>query len=388
MFSREELLTIVTRKTYPPSKARPAYLGRMLPWLERKEVIIIKGVRRCGKTHLMYQLIERLPKGNVFYVNFDDFRFNDYLSTDLLDAIVGLRDPEERAYFFFDEIQRVQGFEKWLRTYYDREEPIKFIIGGSSIALLGREAATVLTGRNITFTVYPLSYGEWKTFSDAPFDIYLRFGGFPEVALEHDETRKRELLAQYVSDIIAKDLLARISIDNQRQLRSLVQFLLAHPGARLSANKLGKQIGTSKDTAQRYLEAIRDTFLVFEVPHYDISAKTKYVPARSPKYYAIDNGLLLVSGKKENRGALTENLVALHLHMSGKEPTYWNGQGEVDFITNDLAIQVTATDTVPERETKALAEIRGVHKNLRPLLVTPSGKQGIALEQFLSDPHV
>lgn len=377
VLTRKELEGIITRDTYPPSKPRKEYLDRIKPWLERKEVIILKGVRRCGKTHLMYQLIRELD--NAFYVNFDDYRLDAHLSTELLETILLLRNTAKQAYFFFDEIQRIKGFEKWLRTHYDKEQSIKFIIGGSNIALLSPEAATVLTGRNITFTIFPLSYTEWKNFCDEPFENYLVFGGFPEIALEQDTRRKRELLAQYVNDIIAKDLLTRVQIDNRRQLQALVQFLLAHPGVRLSANKLGKQIETSKDTAQKYLNAIQDTFLVFEVPHHSLSEKTKYIASRMPKYYAIDNGFLTVTAIKENKGVQAENAIAVHLYAQGKQPTYLNDKGEIDFIVDQTAIQVTTTDTIPARERKAFEQ----RKDLKPLLITPKGKEGISIEEFL-----
>jgi hypothetical protein len=134
----------------------------------------------------MYQLIKELPKENTFYVNFDDFRLDPYLSVELLELILSMRDTSKRAYFFLDEIQRIRGFEKWLRTYYDQELDIKFIISGSNISLLSPDLATVLTGRNITFRIYPLSYAEFKKFSKESLEKYLEFGGFPEVVLEKD----------------------------------------------------------------------------------------------------------------------------------------------------------------------------------------------------------
>jgi len=146
----DKLRSIAQRDTYPPSRIRKQYLKRIIPWLGKKEIIILKGIRRSGKTHLMYQLLRELKKEKkeVFYLNLDDFRLDDYLNTELLEQLMQLRTKEE-TYFFLDEIQRVPGFEKWLRTYYDREEKIKFIISGSNISLLTPRLATVLTKHHL-----------------------------------------------------------------------------------------------------------------------------------------------------------------------------------------------------------------------------------------------
>ncbi len=383
------LRRIAQREAYPPSRPREAYIERIAPWLERKEIIILKGIRRSGKTHIMYQLIRLLQERGeeVFYLNFDEFRLDPYLSIDLLEQLVQLR-KGKISYFFLDEVQRVRGFEKWLRAYYDREEGFKFIIGGSNISLLTPDLATVLTGRNITFEVFPLSYGEFREFTDQPFERYLTFGGFPEVVLETDEQKKRDLLAQYLSDILAKDILARQPVDNPRQIQALITFFLANPGVKLSANKLAAQLGIHKDTAQKYLSYVIDTFLLFEVPYFSYSAKTKYISANAPKYYLVDNGLHTISSFKGNRGALFENLVAIHLRRQGKNPMYWQDAAEIDFLYDKTALQVTATDSIPARELEAFEKLPRKYRGFARKIVTPSTRRGgpvelIPLEEYL-----
>lgn len=389
MIPQLDLQEIAQRTAYPPSRPRRSYIERIAPWLERKEIIILKGIRRSGKTHIMYQLIRLLQgKGEeVFYVNFDDFRLDAFLTTDLLEQLVQLR-KEKRSYFFLDEIQRVKGFEKWLRTHYDREEGIRFIIGGSNISMLTPGLATVLTGRNITFEIFPLSYGEFKEFTDQPFDRYLVFGGFPEVVLENDEQKKRERLAQYISDIIAKDILARQPVDSPRQIQALIAFFLANPGIKLSSNRLAAQLGIHKDTAQKYLNYVLDTYLLFEVPYFSYSAKTKYIGANAPKYYLVDNGLYTISSFKENRGALFENLVAIHLRRGGKNPMYWQDAAEIDFLYEGTALQVTASNSIPPRELEAFERLPRKYRGLARKVVTPGAKSAgpveiVPLEEFL-----
>ncbi len=370
MISLEELKNIVKIKDLPKSKPRSLYIEKIESWLQRKEIIIIKGIRRAGKTHIMYQLMQKVK--NAIYINFDDFRLDSYLNIELLEQVMKLRKKNKRTYFFLDEIQRVKGFEKWLRTYYDREDEIKFIIGGSNISLMSPKLSTVLTGRNITFTIYPLTFNELKTFSKQPFEEYLEFGGFPEIVMEKDVLKKRQLLEQYINDIIMKDILDKYSITNITQLKALVNFFLSNPGLRISANKLSKQLGIHKDTAQKYIEYIIDTFLIFEVPYFSYSAKTKYIGIQASKYYCIDNGIHTISSTKKNNSLLFENLVAVQLKQHNKELFYWLNGVEIDFVADKKAIQVTATDKIPKREIIAFEEFNKKFPNFENIIITPT----------------
>ncbi len=391
MISLDELQKIVSSTKIVDSIPRTKYLKQIVPWLNKKEILILKGIRRCGKTHIMHQLIKELPENNVFYINFDDFRLDAYLEVGLLEKIMELRDPTRPVYFFLDEIQRIKGFEKWLRTYYDREEDIKFIIGGSNISLLSPHLSTVLTGRNITFEIYPLDFVEFQTFSNEPLESYLRFGGFPEVVLADDETTKRRRLEQYVDDIVTKDILEKHELSNPTQLKALLKFFLNNPGVKISANKLGKQLDIHKDTAQKYIDYIKDTFLIFEVPYFSYSAKTKYVGAHAPKYYCIDNGIHTITSTKENKGILLENATAIKLRETSKELFYWQDLVEIVFVVDETAIQVTATKHIPQRELNAFKEFTKVHKRIKNHLLINEEIEGmedsvqfIAAKNFLN----
>jgi len=385
MISLEELKSIVKTKDLPKSKSRPFYTEEISSWLTRKEIIIIKGIRRSGKTHIMYQLMQKVK--NAIYINFDNFKLDPYLNTELLEQIIKLRKKNQRTYFFLDEIQRVKGFEKWLRTYYDKEENIKFIIGGSNISLMAPKLSTVLTGRNITFKVHPLTFQELKKFSKKSFEEYLEFGGFPEVVLEKDTTKKKQLLEQYIDDIIMKDILDKYTITNVNQLKALVMFFLSNPGVRISANKLSKQLGIHKDTAQKYIEYVINTFLMFEVPYFSYSAKVKYIGSQASKYYCIDNGLHTVSSTKKNNSLLFENLVAIKLKYSNEDLFYWINGVEIDFISNKKAIQVTATDKISKREIKAFEEFNKKFSKFENIIITPTTnnkKEKIIIQDIIS----
>ena len=371
MLTQQELKELTKPKTYAHSIPRTQYITKIKPWLDNKEIIILKGIRRCGKTHIMHQLIQTLPQTNVFYANFDQFQYDQHLSIQLLEEILNLRNKKEKAYFFFDEIQRIQGFEKWLRTYYDKEENIKFIIGGSNTSLLTPTLATVLTGRNITFIIKTLNYTEYQEFTSNPtLEEYLTYGGFPEIVQQDDNEKKKQLLQQYIEDIIVKDILYKTNTEHTKQLRGLAIHLINNPGTKITANKLGKRLGIHKDTAQKYLEHIKDAFIIFKVPHHLHTTKTKYIANQAPKYYVTDNGLHTAVTTKKNTGILYENLIAITLQE--QEPTYWqNNKTEIDFITKTHAIQVTATNNPPTREQEAFKEFKKKNPKYNHILITP-----------------
>src|SRR3989338_5193549 len=149
---------------------REEYLNKIEPWLSRPEIIIIKGIRRSGKSTILMQIAARTKKKSV-YINFDDYRFLKYLNIALLEEV--LRKFKDYDYYYFDEIQKIKGFESWLRTYYDIQAHKKFIISGSNISLFSPSLATVLTGRNITFEIFPFSYSEISAKNIVNFEDYL-----------------------------------------------------------------------------------------------------------------------------------------------------------------------------------------------------------------------
>ncbi|MFH1649390.1 MAG: ATP-binding protein [Candidatus Woesearchaeota archaeon] len=335
---REEIEAVAQTKFANVGVFRKKYISKIEVWLERPEIIIVKGVRRAGKSTILRQVASKL-EGKAVYVNFDDYRLLPHLGLELLETVVE-KFPNAQ-YYFFDEIQKVPGFESWLRTYYDIKVHKKFIISGSNISLLSPKLGTVLTGRNITFEIFPLDYAEFQAFGKGSFDDYLEFGGFPEVVLESDEGKKRQLLSQYFNDILLRDILEKQGIAPTQQFKAVAQYVISNTGLKVSANKLAKELGVNSRTAEAYLSHMVDAYLIFEVPFFSYSTKTKYVAGRSSKYYAIDNGLTTALSSKKNRGHLFEALVAQALRRKGPDLYHWIGKKEVDFIQKNIAYQVS-----------------------------------------------
>lgn len=132
---------------------RKVYVDQILKYISRKEVLVIKGIRRCGKSTIMRQVLSEIENG--VYVNLDDYRFFDHKSVELLERILQIYLGNEKVCIFLDEIQTIPNFESWLRTHYDKETNVKFIVSGSNSTLLSKDLATLMTGRTITFEVTP-----------------------------------------------------------------------------------------------------------------------------------------------------------------------------------------------------------------------------------------
>lgn len=377
---------------------RKDYLKKIYPYLDRKEVLVLKGIRRSGKSTIIKQLIHELiangvEKKQILYLNLDDYGFADNLKISLFDevlqAYLDYSKNNKKTYFFIDEIQKILAWEKWVRTKYDLNTNIKFVVTGSSASLLSKELSTLLTGRNISFTIMPLSFREYTEFTKRDdLEEYMKFGGLPEITLEESEEKKLTLLQQYFEDIIHKDIIDRHNIRNTKQVIDLARYLVSTSGSKISINKLSKVFGIAKDTLQTYVSYMINAYLLFEVTYFSYSAKIKHDISKLPKIYCLDTGFVNIANisYSKNHGQMFENTVLIKLAKESNEISYWEESGaEVDFITKTTAINVTSTDEIPEREFTGLQNFLKKHKRFSTLLISNNIKKNniIPLIDFL-----
>jgi len=306
---------------------------------------ILTGVRRSGKSTLMKQIMRH--HGSVNYFNFEDsrtagFELDDFLKVEEL----FLENTGDNKWLFFDEIQNIQGWERYVRDTIDRKKTV--IITGSNARLLSKELGTKLTGRHLDYEVFPFSYREFLIFYKIPASAdslatFMTRGGFPGYL----NIGNQEMLSTLVSDILIRDIFSRYNLRNQEVYRMLVQYLLSNTGKEVSFNNLKNvfEVG-SASSVMEFMNYLIDAYLIFLVPRYDTSLK---VQAKNPrKVYGIDQGLVSfssVSGSPD-LGRLLENTVFLELRRSRKEIWYFKGKKECDFICRDAnnrfsAIQVS-----------------------------------------------
>lgn len=366
-------------------KARPQYIP-LINSIKIREITIITGIRRSGKSTLMHQMIGNLLKEvnpkQILFVNLEDKKLSDDSLDDIYTCYRENVNPEQKAYIFFDEIHKKKGWESWIRKKYDLKTDDKFVISGSCSYLLKKEYSALLTGRNLTFEVFPLSFEEFLLFKELEVKKenikkgillektrllvqkylreYLNLGGFPEVILKEEEY-KMKLLKQYFDDIIYKDIVDRYNVNSQKAF-DLAMFLITNFTSQISLRNLRNSLGISYDTIKDYLSYYKEAFLFFVLDHFSYSFKEqKTLPS---KIYCIDNGLRSAVSFKFSRdeGKLAENLVLIELKRRGQEVFYWTGKHEVDFVVkenqNIAAINVTYSDEIDERELKALSEFK------------------------------
>lgn len=317
------------------------------------------GPRRAGKTTILFQLMDLLEKDGVkreamLHVNFEDPAFSPKLNLDLLDEIYNTYRkqifPEGKAYLFFDEIQNIDQWERWVRSRKDTEE-IKIFITGSSSRLMSRELGTLLTGRHLSFKIFPLSFKEFLRFEGieepnltlpiSPKPIihhalqkYLQWGGFPEVVLSKHEYRKELLLRQYFDDILFKDVAMRHHIRDVNTLRSLAVHLLTQTGNLISGQRIAKLFDVSLDLARDYSNFIQEAFMINFVPYFSHKVAERN---RNPhKVFSIDLGLRNMASLAHSKddGHMIETLVFQSLLRHENDGIFYFKQpaGEVDFV--------------------------------------------------------
>jgi len=334
----------------PPPTAQPREVT--LPKkLHADLALVIQGVRRCGKSTLLTQLpgYYDLLLTQCYYCNFEDPRLLNDLNHTLLSHIITIAresiQKDRPCYFFFDEIQHVKEWEKWLHTQLERPKNNYFVLTGSNACLLSGEFSSALTGRHISIELFPFSYAEYtKYFPGRSLEDYLKTGGFPR-PLTFDPPY--QLLQEYFNDIIFRDVLKRVHGRTPEAIKHVVKMAFESGGSELSFRKIAAATDLTVDTVKSYLEACENAYMLFSCPFFSFSEKKQLY--RAKKYYAIDTGLRYAVTNTGGRdlGKSLELIVFIHLKKIYKKVFYWQEihQGEVDFIIADnkkiIPFQVT-----------------------------------------------
>lgn len=358
-------------------------------WRALKEIIVITGVRRSGKSFLLRLIWKKIQESkpvaadNFLYVNFDDEKMVNFTAADfdsLLETYYELFEINNRqkVYLFFDEIQNITGWEKFLNRLHESGK-FKIFVTGSNATLLSKEISSALTGRNFPLTLYPLSFREFINYKNPEllskknwhltenrarlkklFTDYSANGGFPEIVING----YRPLLQEYLKNIIYRDIVLRRHIRHEFNLREIVSFVVSNIGVVLSLDNIAKMTGTKNlMTVKNYLGYLEDSFLFFNLPRHSFSVKNQiYNP---DKIFTIDSGLYheVAIVNSANEGRLLENIVFLQLKRRHPVIYYFKEQHECDFVVQEKnkvtgVFQVTkvTNDNNRDRELSGLLE--------------------------------
>lgn len=366
---------------------------------------VVTGMRRAGKTWFCYQKMAQLlsmgiQKKKILFLNFEDDRlleFNIHHFSDVLDVYYAKYPlhKDTKCYFFFDEIQRIDQWEIFIRRLLDTEN-VQVYLTGSSSKLLSTEIATSLRGRSLTTEIFPFNFSEYlkfhgiftqkpKTYGTKTASLlrkavkdYLVTGGFPEVQ-GLDQHLRIQILQGYMDSVLLKDVIERHNVSNVQVLKYLVRFTMNSPGGKFSVNKFyntmkSMSIKCTKNSLYEYLDHLIDSFVFSKVPLHSRSEKARLVnPA---KIYTIDTGMLnaMTFRNSTDYGPILENMVFMHLRSNGFQVEYIGSSDgyETDFlarhnITGDQElIQVCWDMSNPKTFER---EVRGLTRAMKALSI-------------------
>lgn len=356
---------------------------------------VVIGLRRAGKSTLLYKIVQDLVASGtdwnqIIYINFEDERLSEFSLNDFNDILsVQAEMSDKKGWFFLDEIQNIEGWEKFARRMADSKEHT--FITGSNAKMLSAEIESRLGGRYLTKYVTPFNFREFLKAKDIDYpdktilstkesgkikremQSYFYFGGFPE-SIEYKN--KREYVSSIYQKILLGDIAARNAIRNTNGLRLLMKKIAESVKDEISYSKLHnilKSIGVniSKDIVIDYVSYARQSFLIFAIRNYF----SKFVDKETtPKYYFNDNGLLnLFLNKEEPR--LLENLVAINLWNKYHDNVYYlKGQNiDADFYIEEsgevIQVAYSVSNISSDRETRALAEAAKTLKEAKRFII-------------------
>jgi predicted AAA+ superfamily ATPase len=342
----------------------------------QSHALIVTGIRRCGKSTLLKQMLETDDSKKLF-LSFEDPRlFNFELSDfEILDTII---ENSKAETLFLDEIQVVDSWELYVRQKLD--EGFRVAVTGSNASLLSRELGTKLTGRHISKELFPFSYREFLGFkrlqaNEKSWQKYTDTGGFPEFL----KTGNTDILTELFHDILNRDIIVRHGIRDARSLKNLAVYLASNVGSLVTASRLQRPLNIkTAATVLDYFSFLEDTYLVNFMPKFSYSLRVQMINPR--KIYFIDTGLIKVVSTSftENKGHLLENMIYWELRRRGKELYYFNeNNAECDFAVMkngkiEQLIQV-CYELLPEnreREIRGLKEAMDFFKTDNGLIVS------------------
>jgi len=354
------------------------------PWIDKKEIVVVTGMRRTGKTTLLRMIYEKIGSSNKVFLDMENvLEQRIFEETDFNNVWANLKPygltNKERAHIFIDEVQARPGVVmaiKYLHDHYDA----KFFLTGSSSLYLKNLFPESLAGRKVAFELMPLDFREFLVFKgrEAPegdglgeaesrknavrhetrvklFDEYLAFGGFPQVVLAEREEDKRLHLNDIFSSYFEKDVRALADFRNRTAFRDLLLLLMQRTGSKVEAAKLASEVGVVRPTILSYLAFLEGTYFIFLVEPFSRNRDREVSGAR--KVYFCDNGFLSQFGRV-SEGSLLENAVYLNLRKHGAVRYYQKRTGpEIDFVIPDKGLAVEVKSRGNDRDMARLDKL-------------------------------
>lgn len=330
---------------------RETYLKKIRGFYHKDLIKVITGIRRCGKSVLLMQIMQELQdegitKEQIIYINFEDYDYS-FIRTgmDLHTYVKEQIKTKEKYYLFFDEIQIIPEFERVINSLKMKYDTSIFITGSNG-KLLSGELATFLSGRYVSFSIYPFSFKEVCELKNVDSSVvteqmlqdYLIWGGLPQRFILEDEEQTKTFLRDVYDTIVLKDIVQRAGIKDIELFGRVMEYLVCNPSQTVSVQSIADYFlstnrKVSRETIYNYLEHITSSLIMTKASRYDIRGKK--ILTKLDKYYLTDMGLGRIrnSGFKLEMGALLENVIYNELLMRGYEVYVGKTRnGEIDFV--------------------------------------------------------
>ena len=362
---------------------REVYLSRIRGFYNSDLVKILVGIRRCGKSVILNQIVNEIKENGVnddhiIYINFELIEYEELLDYKKLNNFIKEKVKDKKIYYIFlDEIQRVDKFETVVNSLRASIQNISIFITGSNSKLLSNELSTVLSGRYVLFNIYPLSYKEYTELtkkdpkSEKTFWDFIKWGGLPNRTQFTDETNIKDYLHSVFDSIILRDVVERLGLKDITLFNLLLQYIVDTTGREFSAENIIKYLkaegkSVSTETIYVYLDALCKALIIKKIYRYDIHGKA--ILKTLNKYYMTDLGIAQIKNNnfEINKSFAIENVVFNELLERGYEAYIGKTkEGEIDFIatkTNEkLYFQVAYLldkKSVIEREFGAFSSVK------------------------------
>ena len=364
---------------------RPTYVNAIMKFVDAPLVKVLTGIRRSGKSTILLMLIEELrqrgiPPECILSYRFDSMKYDGLSAKALYEMLLTALVPGKRTYIFLDEVQEIAGWEKVVNTLM-QDEDVDIFVTGSNSRMMSSEISTHLTGRYVSFQVFPLSFGEYLMFKRHTVGVespraelarYIQFGGFPVVHLQpYARDDAYNIVHDIYNSVIFTDIVRRNEIRKVDQLERVVKYTFSNVGNTFSASTISKYLknehrALDEETVYSYLEKLERAFLIHRCSRYDL--KGRELLKTQEKFYLADPALryAVLGYDPDTVASMLENVVYLELRRRGYAVHVGkNGAGEVDFVAtrqnNTLYVQVAQEIREPstqKREFNRLLEIR------------------------------
>ncbi len=360
---------------------RPDYINAIAPFMDKRLVKILAGVRRCGKTTILSMIERELKNRNIapdhiISRNYSNIAYDDYTAKKMYSDLKAAMKGKGRYYLLLDELQEVEGWEKVVNTLLENEN-VDIYVTGSNSKLMSSEISTYLTGRYVSIPVFTLSFKEYLQFkgknedeAKTLFDDYLLYGGFPIVAISNFDTAAAyQVVDGIYATVITRDISKRHKLRNKDLFDRVVKYIVENVGKTFSANSIrnflkSEHRSVSIESVYNYIKWLSEAFIIYPCQRYDLQGKS--VLKTQEKYYLSDISLKYsqMGFNRKMVSSLLENIVYLELRRRGYD-VYIGKQAakEIDFVAirRNERIYIQVCDQFPEdssRETDNLINIK------------------------------